>query len=162
MALYGTTNISAATPALTAVATTHKTMLQLAAQTTGLRRAWLYEYIVGPASVPNATDCEITWTLIRQTSAGTGGVTMTSNQLDQIDAAAATVILGNMTAEPTGAETGIVKTVPANQRGTFQWVTSPGGPGSIVVPATNLAGYGIRAKSSTYTGNVNVGMSYQE
>jgi hypothetical protein len=161
MALYGSSNISATTPALQAVASTHKTILQLTAQTTGLRRAWLYEYKVGPGSVPNATDCEITWTLIRQTTLGTG-TTMTSNALDQADAAAATVITGNMSAEPTGAETGIVDTVPANQRGTFQWVVAPGGPGEICVPGTNLAGYGIRAKSSTYTGNAMAALKFRE
>ena len=162
MALYGTSNIAATTPAQTAVATTSKTMLQLAAQTTGIRRAWLYEYTVGPSAVPNATDCEIVWTVIRQTSAGTGGVTLTENALDQADAAAATVALGNFTAEPTGAETGIVDTLGANQRASYRWVVAPGGPGEICVPATNLAGYGIRAKSSTYVGTVTAAVKFRE
>jgi len=163
MALYGTTNQSAATPALTAVAgAPGKTMLQLAAQTTGIRRAWIYEYKVGPLSAPNATDCELVWTLLKQTSAGTGGVTLTINALDQADSAAATVALGNFTAEPTGADTGIVDQVPANQRGTFQWVVAPGGPGEIVIPATNLAGYGIRVRSATYVGNAGASAKFRE
>ena len=162
MALYGTTNISAASPALTAVATTHKTMLQAAAATATLRRAWIYEWKIGPGSIPNATDCEIIWTLIQQTTAGTGGVTMTINKGDQSDAAAGTVVLGNMTAEPTGAETGIVDTLGANQRASYRWVVAPGGPGEICIPATNLAGYGLRAKSSTYTGNAIVGFMFRE
>lgn len=162
MALYGTSNVSATSPALNAVATTVKTMLQLAAQTTGLRRAFLYEWTVGPSAVPNATDCELVWTLIKQTTAGVGGVTLTSNALDQADAAAATVALGSLTTEPTGAETGVVDTLGANQRATYRWVVAPGGPGEIVIPATNLAGYGIRAKSSTYTGTVNVGAKFRE
>lgn len=162
MALYGTTNITNATPALTAVATSYKTMLQVAAATATLRRAFIYEWKVGPASVPNATDCEIVYSLVRQTTAGTGGVTMTPVAIDQADAAAGTVALGNMTAEPTGAETGVVDVLSANQRASYRWVVAPGGPGEIVVPATNLAGYGLRAKSSTYTGNVNVGFLFRE
>ena len=162
MALYGTSNISATTPTLTAVAATSKTMLQLAAATATLRRAFLYEWIVGPASVPNATDCEIVWSLIRQTTAGTGGVTLTMNALDQADAAAGSVALGSFTAEPTGAETGVVDELGANQRASYRWVVAPGGPGEIVVPSTNLAGYGIRAKSSTYTGNTGVACKWRE
>ena len=162
MALYGTTNVSATTPALNNVASTVKTMLQAAAQTTGLRRAWIYEYKVGPSGLPNATDCEIAWTVIKQTTAGTGGVTLTANALDQADAAAATVCLGSLTAEPTGPETGILDTIGANQRGTYQWQVNPCGPGELVIPATNLNGIGIRAKSSTYASTVNVGMKFRE
>jgi len=162
MALYGVTNVSAAAPTLNNVAATVKTMLQAAAQTTGLRRAFVYEYKVGPSGLPNATDCEIAWTIIKQTTAGTGGVTLSSNALDQADAAAATVCLGSLTAEPTGAETGILDTIGANQRGTYQWQVNPNGPGELVIPATNLAGIGIRAKSSTYASTVNVGMKFRE
>src|SRR6266851_913601 len=129
MALYGTSNISATTPTLTAVAATSKTMLQLAAATATLRRAFLYEWIVGPASVPNATDCEIVWSLIRQTTAGTGGVTLTMNALDKADAAAGSVALRSFTAEPNGAETGVVDELGANQRASYRWVVAPGGPG---------------------------------
>lgn len=162
MALYGTSNVSATSPALNAVATTVKTMLQLAAQTTGLRRAFLYEWTVGPASVPNATDCELAWTVIRQTTAGVGGVTLTTNAEDPADAAAATVALGSLTTEPTGAETGVLDALGANQRASYRWVVAPGGPGELVIPATNLAGIGIRVKSSTYTGNVNVSSKFRE
>lgn len=162
MALYGTSNVSATTPTLNNVATSVKTMLQAAAQTSGLRRAWIYEFGVGASGVPNATDCEIAWTLIKQTTAGTGGVALTVNALDQADAAAATVCLGSLTAEPTGAETGIVWTLGANQRASYRWVVAPGGPGEIVIPATNLAGYGIRAKSSNYASTVNVSMLIRE
>jgi hypothetical protein len=162
MALYGTSNIAATTPAQNAVATTSKTFLQLAAATATLRRAFIYEWTVGPSAVPNATDCELVWSVIRQTTAGTSGATLTMNALDQADATAGSVALGNFTAEPTGAETGIVDTLGANQRASYRWVVAPGGPGEIVVPATNLAGYGVRAKSSTYTGTVTVGMKWRE
>lgn len=162
MALYGVTNVSATTPALNNVASTPKTMLQAAAQTTGLRRAFIYEFDVGASGQPNTTDCELVWTVIKQTTAGTGGVALTTNAIDQADAASATVCLGSMTAEPTGAETGVVWTLGANQRASYRWVVAPGGPGELVIPATNLAGYGIRAKSSTYASTVNVGMLFRE
>jgi len=162
MALYGVTNVSATTPTLNNVATTVKTMLQAAAATATLRRAFIYEWKVGASGVPNATDCEIVWTIIKQTTAGTGGVALTVNALDQSDAAAGTVCIGSLTAEPTGAETGVIDTLGANQRASYRWVVAPGGPGEIVVPATNLAGIGIRAKSSNYASTVNVGMLFRE
>jgi hypothetical protein len=162
MALYGTSNIAATTPTLTAVASTSKTMLQLAAATATLRRAFIYEWTVGPGSVPNATDCEIVWSVIKQTTAGTAGVALTMNAIDQADAVAGSVALGSMTAEPTGAETGIIDTLGANQRASYRWVVAPGGPGELVVPATNLAGLGVRAKSSTYVGNAIVAMKWRE
>ncbi len=124
MALYGTSNIAATTPTLTAVATTSKTMLQIAAATATLRRAL--------------------------------------NAIDQADATAGSVALGNFTAEPTGAETGIIDSLGANQRASYRWVVAPGGPGEIVIPPTNLAGIGVRTKSSTYVGNAIVGCKWRE
>ena len=162
MALYGVTNVSATTPTLNNVATTVKTMLQAAAATATLKRAFIYEFDVGASGVPNAVDCELVWTVISQTTAGTGGVALTVNKMDQADAATGTVCLGSMTAEPTGAETGVIWTLGANQRASYRWVVAPGGPGEIVIPATNLAGYGIRAKSSNYASTVNVGMLFRE
>jgi hypothetical protein len=64
-----------------------------AAATATLRRAFVYEYKVGPPALPNATDCEIVWTVIKQTTAGTGGVSLTANAIDQADAASGTVAL---------------------------------------------------------------------
>ncbi len=162
MALYGVTNVNNATPVLNNVSTTVKTMLQAAAQTTGIRRAFIYEFDVGASGQPFSTDCEIVWTVIKQTTAGSGGVAMTVNALDQADSASATVALGSLTSEPTGAETGIVFQLAANQRASYRWVVAPGGPGELVIPATNLAGYGIRAKSSGYVSTVGVGMMFRE
>jgi hypothetical protein len=50
----------------------------------------------------------------------------------------------------------------ANQRASYRWVVAPGGPGEIVVPATNLAGYGIRTKSSTYVGTATAACKWRE
>lgn len=162
MALYGVTNVNNATPVLNNVSTAYKTMLQAAAATATLKRAFVYEFGVGASGVPNATDCEIVWTAIKQTTAGTGGVSMTVNALDTADAATGTVALGSLTGEPTGAETGILFQLAANQRASYRWVVAPGGPGELVIPATNLAGIGIRAKSSTYASTVGVSMLFRE
>ena len=133
MALYGVSNLSATTPALGSVATTHKTFLQVAAQTTGIRRAFIYEWKVGPNGVPNTTDCEIAWTLIRQTTAGTGSTAMTVSALDQADSAAATVaIAGTITAEPTGPRPGLsTASEPTSVRAINGWWR-------LAVPARSL------------------------
>jgi hypothetical protein len=162
MALYGTSNIAAVTPTLTAVAATSKTMAQITAATATLRRAFMYEWTVGPGSVPNATDCEIVWSVIKQTTLGTGPVSLTINAIDQADAVSGSVASGSMTAEPTGAETGIIDSLGANQRASYRWVVAPGGPGELVIPATNLAGLGIRAKSSTYVGTAIAAVKFRE
>ncbi len=162
MALYGVTNVNNATPVLNNVSTTVKTMLRAAAATATLRRAYIYEFDVGASGTPNATDCEIVWTVLRQSTAGSGGVAMTVTALDAADAAAGTVCLGSLTTEPTGAETGIVFQLAANQRASYRWVVAPGGPGELVIPATDLNGFGIRAKSSTYASTVGVGMMFRE
>lgn len=162
MALYGTTNVSATTPALQNLSTGYKTLLQLTAQTTGLRRAFIYEFDVGASGLPNSTDCEIVWSVIPQTSVGTG-TAMQSNKMDSSDAAATSVSTGNHTAEPTnGGEANVIWTLGANQRASYRWVVAPGGPGEIVVPATNVNGYGIRAKSSTYASTANASMLFRE
>jgi hypothetical protein len=162
MALYGTTNVSHGTPALQNISTSYKTGLNLTAATATLRRAFIYEFGVGASGTPNATDCEIVWNMASCTSIGTG-VSMTVNKLDAADAAAGTVATGNNTAEPTvTAETQTIWTLAANQRASYRWVVAPGGPGEIVIPATNVAGYAIRAKSSTYASTMNVSAFFRE
>ena len=38
--------------------------------------------------------------------------------------------------------------LPVNQRASYRWVAAPGG--ELVVPATNVAGLGFRAKAPAY------------
>jgi len=164
MALYVTTNTSATTPAQTNVAAAPgKTMLQVASATAGgPSRAFIYEFEVGADGTPNATDCAIVWHALLQSTAGTGGVTMTMNALDPADVGARSVALGNFTAEPTGTFATIKWSLGANQRASYRWVVNPGGPGEIVVPATNLTGLGIRAQSATYASTAQVCMFWRE
>ena len=159
MALYGSTNASAASPALIAVTSANKTHLALQAATTG--RAFIYEWKVGPSGQPFSTDCEIAWNLVRQSTAGTG-VAMTVNPLDPADVAALATVTGNFTAEPTGADTGIIDGLGANQRASYRWVVAPGGPGELIIAATAAAGIGIRAKSSAYVGTTTCGYLFRQ
>src|SRR4051812_4775147 len=161
MALYSTSNLNATTPAQTNMTTTFKSVTGIAAATATLRRAFIYEFDVGASAVPNATDCEIVWDLSAQTAAGTP-VVMTPVSLDQADAATGTVAGGNHSAEPTITATSSRWALAANQRGTYRWVVAPGGPGEIVVPATNLAGYALRAKSTTYASTAVATIMYRE
>src|ERR1700757_1394936 len=116
MALYSSSNISAASPAQTNLAAAPgKTQLQVAAVTATLRRGFVYEFEVGADGTPNATDCAIVWNALMQTTSGTGGVAMTANPLDAADAATGMTVLGNFTAEPTGAATPIRWSLAANQ-----------------------------------------------
>lgn len=161
MALYSVNNLQNGTPAQTNLTTTFKTVTSVAAATATLRRAYIYEMDVGADGLPNATDCGIVWDLSAQTAAGTP-VVMTVAALDQADAVTGTVAGGNHTAEPTITATSSRWAFAANQRGSYRWVVAPGGPGEIVIPATNLAGYALRAKSTTYASTAIATIMFRE
>ena len=164
MALYTTNNKLNATPSQTNLATTYTAAghsLSLTAATATLRRAFIYEFDVGADGTPNATDCAISWDISRQTTLGTG-VSMTINPLDPTDAATGSVATGNYTIIPIITATSSVWQLAANQRASYRWVVNPGGPGELVVPATNVAGLVIRALSATYASTVMTAMNFRE
>lgn len=161
MALYSTNNLNAVTPAQSSLTTTFKTVTSLAAATASLRRAFIYEFDIGADGVPNATDCAIVWDLSAQTAAGTP-VVMTVASLDQADAATGTVAGGNHSAEPTITAQSSRFSLAANQRASYRWVVAPGGPGELVIPATNLAGYALRAKSTNYASTAVASILFRE
>ena len=145
MALYAASNLLGGTQQN--LSSTYKTLMQLTAQTTGLRRAWVYEVLIGLDGPPNSTDCAIDWDISRCTTVGTG-TAVTPNPLDSADAAATTVATANLTVEPTVTAASSLFGLGANQRASYDWKANPGS--ELVVPATNLAGLAIRAKSATY------------
>lgn len=161
MALYFASNTNATTPAQQNLGTSFKTLTQVTAATATLRRAFIYEFEVGASGLPNATDCAIVWDLVAQTSLGTG-VAGVVTPLDQADAASGSVSRINHTSEPTTTANSQRWTLAANQRASYRWVVNPGGPGEIVVPATNLSGFGLRAKSSTYASTCDAGLYFRE
>jgi hypothetical protein len=161
MALYFTSNTNATTPAQQNLGSSPKTMTAVTALTATLRRAFIYEFDVGTSGTPNATDCAITWDLVAITSTGTGTVGVT-NPLDQADAATSMASTINNTAEGITTANSQRWALSANQRASYRWVVNPGGPGELVVPATNVAGLAIRAASPTYASTANAGVYLRE
>lgn len=131
----------------------YKTIIGINAATgaTTLRRGWLMEFEIGPDNVPNATDCPISWSIDVMTAAGTGSALTPS--VDDSDAAALLVYTANYTAEPTVTASSNQWYMGLNQRASYriqlrdEW-------SAIIVPAVNLKGPVIRAKSPNYTSTV--------
>jgi len=154
MALYATTSRTSAIISAQNLTTTNKTIISLTATTIGIQRAFVYEFEVGADGVPNATDCAIVWECHACTSAGTGNTGVVT-LMDPADTLGTTVATVNHTIEPTGMTTSTGKwSLAANQRASYRWVVNPGGPGELVVPATNAAGLAFTARSSTYASTV--------
>lgn len=154
---YALTTGNAGTPQ--AMTTTYKTLGSITAATgaTTLRRAFLYEAMFGADGTP--ADNVMVYKIDRQTTVGTG-TSATAAPLDAGDAA--TLVTGNLatTIEPTvTANTQLIE-VGVNQRATYRWVASP--DGALVMPATNVAGLGFRAKSPAYTGTVAAAIHFVE
>lgn len=128
--------------------TTYKTLASLTAATgaTTLRKAWIYDVMFGTDGTP--ADNTVTYKLDRQTSVGTG-TTAVPAPIDSSDAAALIVATTNVTIEPTVTAATQLVEMAMNQRASYRWVAAPGG--ELVVPATNVAGIGARAKSPAYT-----------
>jgi hypothetical protein len=132
------------------IGTSAKAVLSLTAQTTGLRRARIYEVNCGADGTP--ADNPLIYDIIRCTSIGTGGTNIATVALDPVDTAGTTVATGNQTTDPTPVAGAVVLTVPLNQRATYRWVASPGS--EFVVPATNTNGFSFRCLSPVYASTV--------
>jgi len=156
MALFAVNNQNEGTAQ--ALSTAYKTIVAVTAATATLRRAFIYEFDVGADGVPNATDCAIVWDMSAQTAAGTSTASV-AEPLDAADTAAGTIGSVNFTAEGTITAGSSRWSLGANQRASYRWVVNPGGPGELTIPATNLAGFALRAKSTNYTGTA-VGVVY--
>lgn len=157
MAQYGTNNLQAGSPQT--LTSTAKSIIGVTAATATLRRAFITEYKMGAAQIPNAADCEIVWDLVRtNTSIGTGSAA-TPTPVDSVDAASGTVSTVNLTAEPTIGVS--LDVIPLNQRNSQQWQARDD-KSRLVVPATNLNGISLRAKSSTYANIVLGTIKFEE
>ena len=142
-----------------ALTTTYKTQLDITAATgaTTLRRAAIFDMMFGADGT--AADNVVVYKADRQTSTGTR-TAVTPPPLDGGDAAALITCGANTTIEPiVTAATQLVE-IPVNQRASYRWVAAPGG--ELIVPATNVAGIGIRAKSPAYTSTVGTTVHFQE
>ena len=140
---------------LQALSTTYKTNLAGWAQTATLRRGTLREIAIGPVSNPATQDCNIIYTIQRQTADGTG-TSVTPVFVPPIEAgtppAPGSAWKANYTAEGTYANR--LWTKALNQHSGFIWYA----PDEIGLPwpAVNLNGVACMAKGATtdYTGTV--------
>lgn len=118
----------------------------------------MYEIEVGADGTP--ADNVVIYDLSRQTAAGTS-TAVTPNSLNGAKRASGTVGSANFTAEGTITANSHVWEMALNQRASFRWVAY--GPDSeLIIPATNLAGFALRARSPAYTGTAVGGMKYRE
>lgn len=141
------------------------TLLSVTSETTtlGLARGYIFEISVGANGLPNATDCAIVWDLSAITAAGTAsGTAMIPVALDASDVAGRLTADANYTAAGTITANSSRWSLAANQRASYRWVVNPGGPGEIVIPATDEAGYAVRATSSTYASTCLAEMKWRE
>ena len=156
MSCYSASNLLAGTQQ--ALSTAYKTLLALTAATATLTSAEVYEIAVGADGTP--ADNGLTYDLSRQTAAGTS-TAITPTLLNSAKRAAGIVGSGNFTAEGTITAASSLWAMPLNQRASFRWVAY--GPDSeLIIPATNLAGVALRAKSPAYTGTAVGEMKFRE
>lgn len=157
MAKYGLSNGNAGS--LQNMTTTYKTLMDLTAATgaTTLRRAWIYDMMFGADGTP--ADNVLVYKADRQTSTGTRS-TAVPPPLDTLDAAALIVAGVNTTIEGIITSATQLLEIAVNQRASYRWVAAPGG--ELVVPATNVAGIGLRAKSPAYASTVVASANFWE
>jgi hypothetical protein len=147
MARYAISTNTAGTPQ--AMSTSYKTLIALTAATgaTTLRQAFVYDAMMGVYDTP--ADNVMSWKIDRQTSVGTGtaaaGAPLMAN-----DAAGLITETVNFTIEGIVTAATQLMEIPVNSRASYRWVAAPGG--ELVVPATDVTGLGLRAKSAAYTG----------
>jgi hypothetical protein len=156
MARYALSNTAGSPSANT---TTYKTQLDITAATgaTTLRKAWVYDVMVGADGAP--ADNQITFKVDRQTSTGTR-TSATPAPLDGGDAAALITCGVVTTIEPIVTSATQFIELSVNQRASYRWVAVPNC--ELVVPATNVAGLGLRSKSLAYTGTVTAAVHFFE
>ena len=155
MALYSINNSNAGTQQ--SLSSSYKSLVILTEATATLRRFKIYDVLIGTDGTP--ADNTVDWDISRQTAAGTATAS-TPVALDPADTAAGTVGAVNATAEGTITASSSVFFVGVNQRASYRWVAAPGS--ELVAPATNLAGFALRAKSPGYTGTATGTLYFQE
>lgn len=138
--------------------TTYKTLVAVWGVTATLRRGRCVALQIGPDGAPNATDCQIVYTVQRQTADGTA-TSATPNPLFPADVASQMASKVNYTAE--GTYTLPVWTRALNQRASMQWAAQDT-DAMILWPATNLAGLALMALSPTYASPAEGVIEYED
>lgn len=137
----------------TAITTTARTQIALIQAATGMRRPELQEFSFGQADVPNATDCDVLWDLIRVSAAGAGtGTAITAANTprnDPADADPVCTVAHSYSAEPTTVDAAALFSLAINQRGAWRFVAA--GPGrGFTIAATASLKLLLRALSPNY------------
>lgn len=154
MAAYTISNQNGGTPQN--LSSSYKTILSIGAATgaTTLRRGWLMEWEVGADGARQTTSIAIAWSIDTQTAAGTATtITPLPNDIGGGDAAALLVYLANYTAEGTITASSNLWYLPLDQQASYR-VQMRDKFSAIIVPAVNLKGPSMRAKSATYASTV--------
>ncbi len=144
-------------------ATTFKTTAAL--WSVGSRRVMLYEAEFGQTGGLASTDCQVQWDLSRfsQTAILTA-TAVVPNLTDTADGTCLAIFQNNATTELTYTTAGAglsLKSWGINQRGSYRWRALDDGD-NLIIPATNLAGLGLRGLSSNFTGSLIGNISFVE
>ncbi len=126
-----------------AITSTYKTLIQVTAATSGLKRGKVYDVMFGTLGTP--ADQSYEYDVSRCTTLGTGGSTPVAAPLDSADVACSAVATADPTAEGTFTAATSMIYLAVNQRASYRWVAAPGS--ELMYPATNLNGFGIRTRS---------------
>lgn len=140
------------------LASSEITALSIAAVTATLRRAWVYEFIVGE-NVTAPADNAVLHTAQRFTASGTDTAVVAA-RLDVADAESDMNCGVNHTGEPTYTATEELLQIGMNTRATFRWVAAPGG--MLVIPAVNEEGIGWSSVHASSTALWHVSAMYEE
>lgn len=135
------------------LATTFKTLVVVTAATgaTTLRRGWIDEVIVGADGAAVSTDCQIAWNAQVQTAAGTVTAATPQPTPDGADAAALLTYGVNATAEGTYTAASSLLALTTNQRQSQRIAYPDFRLTPLIIPAVNLKGIALLAKSTNYT-----------
>ena len=146
MAIYAVNNQMGGTEQ--SLTTTYKTLVAVtASSTTAVRRGKGNMIAVGTDGT--AANNSMVYDLSRQTAAGTS-TSVTPVPIDPAEVACLAVGSANFSAEGTITSNSSVFNVAINQQLSYVWQAVPD-RGELIFPATNLAGFALRAKSAAYT-----------
>lgn len=129
---------------LQAITSTYKTLLDVTAAATAMRRGKIYDLSIG--TIGTAADQTYEWDISRQTIAPTA-TTVTPTALDPADAAFGGLSHANATVEGTITAASSVWYLGTNQRASYRWVAAPGS--ELVWPATASNGFALRTRSAS-------------
>lgn len=143
-----------------ALSSSYKTITAIAAQTSGLRRAWIYELEVGADGTLNtSTDTQVVFDFSRLTGGGTS-TSATPNPVDVADTACTTVGSVNYSAEGTitGTITGTLSLIQSV--GTSPAVSTLAVPFTPCIPASaSNTGIAVNSVAASTGGQTSVVVS---